>query len=1182
MGIIGESIETYVSNQIEDRQKLQGKQNRSPQDLSLLSNSNAWLKLASSVIVRGDKDSLNDIENLTSASIADPSTEEGREIISKSDGEQRLRNLGLSNTGLYTGNQLAKKSVLFNTLSEVEGNQQYTFRSGVSSRENSIWNNNSYGLGGTTQGLVPSPGLISAKINCKNRGSIREANVQLKAYNRFQFELIELLYLRLGFTMMLEWGWNKFKTRDKKGKPITQTMGSTLIEEKWFNGSETNDYNHVIELIERYRSINSGNYDGFLGKVVNFDWSFNVDGSYDISLKLITVGDVIESLSLTTPTSLLSQEAIAQLAVDSAGSKNQSDGVKGVATAVDLRVINSPIVTNAGNSELSKSLFIDILKDPKKWTKKDGNFFSLYHSLTKLDLNNDPLPFQDPQDASNTNPPDKEVKKGDELPKYPAPGVDVNKYTYYMTLGSLLEKLSKYVTPSLNDGKMLKFDTGDNNICSVYPYQISLDPRVCLIKPSFGGYDEEAVGDGFNVKTYKSLDLLKPFLSDDENAGYGNIMNIYVNYDFISNILKSDNKSKGITIFKFLEEVCNGINKALGDYQKLEPIIINDQIVTIIDQNPIPGIANSKFKSKFEEPTPFEIFGYNTSGSLPTSNFVKDFGFNTKIGPELASMITIGTTAENVKSKNYDGTAFSKWNIGLKDTYQTTYTDPEETDLTVSTETTDWSPLTFDQVKAMKEKFTNSTIDAYHPFAARRKKIPVTYWGITFDTHRDVECPITNKDYDAVTWGEYCKKALEEKKRQILKEKEKKKREENKKGTSKPPKDTDNYVSWLIKAFGGSAAGQTYDSKLYFNLNNDFIKLGQSLFKGFMINTNNEYYKKYSNPSNSIGFIPVSLNLKIMGLSGVKIYNALNISQRFLPSNYPKALTFITSKVNHEISNNDWTTDFETISTANIKDIPKNFQKLLEVSGNILESSAINITNFGNAFGNYVNKTPWSAVFISWVMKQSQIPFPMRGAHTAYAQAIRENQDNKGKEYPWEYLDPSTTIPQVGDIIIRSRAGNAPKFSDPVWDGFSHGDIVVGGAGSTLLSIGGNVSNTSKVTEVTLNKFAKLPSNYFVILRPTTKINFIKIMAIKEMSKWRWSGSSSLNYVPDDVIKEQDPNNWGLLKQYYEASGLKTPSVPDLVDSDKKKEVYNYYTDGTKRNLIGYVTIKEVKTEATA
>ena len=47
----------------------------------------------------------------------------------------------------------------------------------------------------------------------------------------------------------------------------------------------------------------SGNYDGLLAKVVNFSWSFSQDGSYDIELSLISLGDVVESLKMNIPPS---------------------------------------------------------------------------------------------------------------------------------------------------------------------------------------------------------------------------------------------------------------------------------------------------------------------------------------------------------------------------------------------------------------------------------------------------------------------------------------------------------------------------------------------------------------------------------------------------------------------------------------------------------------------------------------------------------------------------------------------------------------------------------------------------------------------------------------------------------------------------------------------------------------
>jgi hypothetical protein len=48
-----------------------------------------------------------------------------------------------------------------------------------------------------------------------------------------------------------------------------------------------------------------------LAKVSNFDWSFNPDGSYDINLTLISLGDVIESLKTNVSPRLIEGEDIA-------------------------------------------------------------------------------------------------------------------------------------------------------------------------------------------------------------------------------------------------------------------------------------------------------------------------------------------------------------------------------------------------------------------------------------------------------------------------------------------------------------------------------------------------------------------------------------------------------------------------------------------------------------------------------------------------------------------------------------------------------------------------------------------------------------------------------------------------------------------------------------------------------
>ena len=911
MSIIGEKIDGSVALQIGVRQRTYGKQKRDNTDLTRLNNTNAWLKLASSVRViaqtQAEIDASTDDKKVKSTPSYNSDTgkweEEEKNI---SQGEQRLRDIGLDNTALFTGNQLAKKAVLFNTLSELSPlGDSYISRSGVS-KSNSLWNNSSYGLGGTSFGLSPAPGLISAKIDCKNRGSIREATVELKAYNLFQFELIELLYLRLGYSMLLEWGWDKYLDRNEK----LQSTGNTLIEDLWFEDSDSS-YRSIIKKIAEYRNTYDNNYDGFLGKVVNFDWSFQPDGTYNITLKLITIGDVIESLKVNLPSSLTTPAKL--------------DAVinKGNSYSNTLLELKSPIINNAGASTLSLDLYNDISSSkPEKWYEWKGNYFSWFLNLKNY--------------KEFTIVPKEETENDDkEAEQFPPTGIDANKYTYFLTFSALLEKLNKLCVPSLNGTKVLEFDLSGDSICSAFPNQISFNPKVCLIKPQF----TEAVSLS-NQQDYKnkptavkndhgSFAKLRPFfqVETDTNVMYGNIMNIYLNYDFLSTTLKKNTSDDGETsIYKFLEEVCMGINSSLGGLNKLEPVLEDDNIVKIIDQNPIPGIEKSKtFGNRIGKTIPFEIYGFSPSGS--TSNFVRDFGFKTKIGPELASMITIGATAENKTTKNYDGTAFSKWNDGLKDAYAFKYDDPKETQL--ADVVNEASPLTTTNLVKMSTHWKSDKcvidesalpdwMDPLDVFSRTQKNTEI--YGITNKGVKDVDdCPITERDYTNVTWKEYVREAKAYLERKTNKETV----------LIAPPNPLTNYLGWLLKAFGGNENGDFLYSTLYFHLNDDFNKIGKELFKGFINSINNQVYNESKTPSNTVGFIPADLNLTIEGLSGVKIYNALSINQRFLPKQYPLALNFIITKVNHEISSNDWSTSFSTISVPKTQAFDSSF---LEVS----------------------------------------------------------------------------------------------------------------------------------------------------------------------------------------------------------------------------------------------------------
>ena len=917
--LVGQGIETYVTDQINTRQIIAGSgigdTSRSVDFLQIQNNRNAWLKLGSSVKVLTAKEMLIELQkdgknpNLTEKIIEE----------SRTTGIQRLKDMDIPNPETFMGIGLATEAVLFNSLSKVnpaDWNEKgyipgtYTFRSGVTGNQ-SLWNNNAYGLGGNPQGLVPPPGLIDAKIDALNRGSIRKAVVNIKAHNKFQFELIELLYLRLGYTMLLEWGWDKYIDNPSEG---IKQMSNTLMETNWFysNDKYNTSFRDVIKNIESFRILYKGNYDGFVGRVSNFSWDFDSDGTYNITLNLITVGDVVESLKINHPQKSINKDDITRKITEYNKSDSREKGYGG-----DQKLAgDAAIVTNAGNSTLSYDLFIDIIdiSTEDKWFggyygKYDSNYFNLFNSFYGGKI----LPtktFSEKENETTT------LTYSDD--QY----IERDKYGYFLTFRELINKIQQLCIHSVSNNSIINIDNEtESNLMVAYPNQISLDPRVCFTKPAFStsltytnNKDNYINPDGVhrNLKEWFTVD------ENNTNCVYGKIMNLYINYDFISKCLEKTTKKGEVFLFKFLQNLCDGINSAMGNVNNLEPIIEDDFNIKIQDQNKIRGIETSKYKDRFKEDDDFdfELFGYNPTNS--TSNIIRKFNFETKITPELSSMISIGATANGTSTKNYDATAFSSWNSGLKDQYQLNLVDPKET-------STD-EILTNDDVLMLSKSFAEADIDSYvgpdwipsltgYETTQESSLQSRTSKGFTFKGERNpwsndlVSYSVNNYNL----WSDYVQIAENNKIAKIAKiDKEKAK---DKKNTDRYNSFSADYIRYLIQGFGGKANTILEKRHLYYDLNSDFIKAGKKAFKAYVDKIDNEIYSRYGDASTKIGFIPLDFSLESDGISGVKLYNRLNIRQEFLPRQYPRSVEFLIKNVNHTISDNDWSTELKTLST---------------------------------------------------------------------------------------------------------------------------------------------------------------------------------------------------------------------------------------------------------------------------
>lgn len=842
--LVGEPFDPYVAYQVKQRQETQFsgyESQRGDSDIQILNNQNAWVKMASGVSISG------------------------------SLGDQRLRSLGLSEQEIngLNGTQLAESAILFNSLSSVDPTKgtsaasgdtsPITMREGIA-KANKLWNSNrSYGLGGTDFGILPPPGITDVTVTCLNRGSIRRATVNLKAYNKFQFAIIEILYLQLGKHILLEWGNDKYI--DNEGK--FRNIQNTLIETNWFSNNGLNQL-EMLEFINIYRAKYSANYDGFFGKVSNFSWDFGNDGSYDISIDLITVGDVIESLKVNTQQSLLTN-------------KDLKEGKQTINTSAETALLNERV-----KSVLGSWLMAAMGEADNNKKSRNPNYFILEN-----------------KDKESDN------------------GKIIEKYKYFITLSELLELVENLCVPSILTGgkkvignKLVNFIPP--NCVSYSLNQISLDPRVCLLKPKFS----KSLQDKVYYPHY--LDPLIEYATIENNVIYGNLNNLYLNYDFIFKCLEQNtDKEDNLSLFKFLSNLCDGINGALGHSVNLEPIIRNDRYITIIDQNPIANVENLFPESK-EVSVPLEVYGYNPS--LKQSNFVNNIKFQTSITPDLSSTISIGATAAGSTVSGVEGTAFSKWSIGLKDRFLEEVKNEKHILPGSDKELT--RIITREEEDSLKKEYRAKWF-ANNNF--------INYFSLTNKKY------FTDGSVDNGWYGrtEYIYSAFRRYKENLHTKVDKKELENEL---------ASNFVLYLGYCFGnnqlavpgseGSSITIPYrspENSNYLKFDNNFISKGKKVYKKFLngiaTNTFKESIKKENldeiEASNQIGFIPVNFDLSLKGISGFKIYQKLQINQQFLPSQYPKTLEFLVTKVDLKISNNHWTTNLSTLSVPKIKSTPK-------------------------------------------------------------------------------------------------------------------------------------------------------------------------------------------------------------------------------------------------------------------
>lgn len=855
--IVGEPFKDYVKTQINRRQKIHGKKTRNSTEISYLNSRTSWIKLVSGTKIEMER--LNMLPNLSETQ------------------KNSLMGLGL-----------AQKFVLFNGTSPIDQswdeekmadarkkgmnvNAKTLEKAGtriqdayskftLQQKKGFTGDNGAYfsgiGNGKYDFGIVPMPGIESVNVKSMDMGSIKRATIQLKAYNKQQFDIIDILYLRLGYTVLLEWGDSHY-INNKDGK--IEKLETTLLEKLFFKHGFATNYYNLLDVLEKERKNYSGCYDALVGKITNFKWTFNPDGTYSITLDVISLGDIIESLKL----GIIPYAALSQKQSEAENEEGKEDLIDSSKDNNELSRMFYNIKVNSIQVEEGLTNEISFLSDelaPINTTIDVGvQTIRPHYNITYPKLNvgrSVRVPQAYEFILNNSILP----AKG-KLSEYVQLGFCEPKYQWYIRFGNLLESINALLIHNLKDDKgqkysSLKIDTNpETNIMFYIPNMISLDPKVCILQNL-----EIQKPDGYVDKIFGGLNPFKRTFSDNPST-YGNIMNLYINMNHILEMLNQVDKDGNILFMEFLRNLCDSINRSLGNVNKLEPKIEpTTNIIKIYDQTPLPNkdkLPFTIFPTGSVEST-LDLYGYNEQDK--TSNFIHNIGLTTEITPEYASMITVGATADGYVVGE-ESTAFSKWNNGIIDRFKESIEFQTSPSGSFSEKYLTVLENYFKLMRQTTSEDPNAQSNSWYTYAGIRLDVAVF---TAMKTARDKE--------EAEDFLEYLETTV-------------------------------NNGVGVIPIYLNS---KNIDANI--RTISEFYKILQA-----------QAAKKSQDKNKSsgqTGFLPFNLQLDMDGISGMKIYNKLEVNSKFLPTNYPEKLEFITTNVDHNLKDNKWITNINTIATV--------------------------------------------------------------------------------------------------------------------------------------------------------------------------------------------------------------------------------------------------------------------------
>ena len=416
----------------------------------------------------------------------------------------------------------------------------------------------------TQLGYRPKPGIYSVEVKTETAyGSLRSATIQYKLHSVEQLSTIEKLFQRPGYATLLEWGWSKYIN----GGTVKNFDISTI---NCFGNNLTED-NIYSQINQRVKNSN-GNYDALLGFIKNFNWRLNPDGSYDCITYLISRGEVISTIKLSSKSYVLTNII----------NNNQSS----TTTTTTTPTTQPPTITNQSPTNTPPSTqkgvtdFNLIFSTIQSYILSSGSLDTTvsnnYNRIFNSDFLNYNYKFTTTSDEFNT-PLTNSLLKNNLFTNNSA--VKSNYNSYY-------SPFYKYISPSTNSTDTNSTNTINNTDANIpNKSYIRLPLFLCLIQYYF------MINNDNSDKTNRIVNILIPY--DDNNnissTDSNNSISYSSNKDYLTlcgkNAVSVDiskcviNNSYATEILSFYNTYKNGIKTDTNN-------------TSITSPNPAPSISS--------------------------------------------------------------------------------------------------------------------------------------------------------------------------------------------------------------------------------------------------------------------------------------------------------------------------------------------------------------------------------------------------------------------------------------------------------------------------------------------------------------------------------------------------------------------------------------------------------------